>query len=102
MATMYDLYITTKGFFNLFGQRMHVPGAISGIEENELEILDSLGWEYYIVRTYDTPTTVEILFSNNIRRFICETESDLDKIRGIRNNDEVLIKDSGKLFFYQE
>ncbi len=102
MKTLYDIYITTKGFFNALGRRMHVPGTVTGLESNELDIIESLGWQFNILREYEAPESAEVIFASGIRRFICQTEADVEKIRGIRNNDEVLILDSGKLFIYIE
>lgn len=100
MKTLFDIYITTKGFFNTLGRRMHMPGTITGLEKNELDIIEFLGWQFRILREYETDAVDEVILASNIRRFICKTESDIDKIRGIRNNDEVLVLDSGKLFIY--
>ena len=102
MSKLYDIYITTKGFFNALGKRMHVPGTITGLKSNELDVVESLGWQYNVLREYDAPESAEVIFASAVRRFVCQTEADVEKIRGIKNNDEVLILDSGKLFVYIE
>ncbi len=102
MSKLYDIYITTEGFFDALGKRMHVPGTITGLESNELDVVESLGWQFNILREYDAPSSAEVIFASSVRRFVCQTEADIEKIRDIRNNDEVLILDSGKLFVYIE
>jgi len=102
LRKLFDIYITTKGFFNTLGRRMHVPGTLTGLEENELDVIEFLGWQFRIIREYETEVEDQVILASNIRRFICKTEADIDKIRGIRNNDEVLVLDSGKLFIYIE
>ena len=102
MATLYDIRITTQGFFTLLGHHVHTPANIYNLESGEIELIEQAGWLFDVLATHDEIPAVDSIYASDMRMFNCETEADIEKIKGIRNNDWVLVLETGKIYVYNE
>lgn len=102
MSTVYDIRITTQGFFTMFGYHVHTPANITGLDENQLDQVELAGWLYDVLATHEDVEVIDSIYAEEARRFICPTEADIEKIKGIRDGDWVLVESTGKLYTYRE
>lgn len=102
MAKLYDIRITTQGFFTLFGYHVHTPANIYNLESTELELIERAGWVFDVIAIHDEISTVDSIYASDVRIFNCQTEADIEKIKGIRNKDWVLVMETGKIYVYNE
>ena len=91
MATKYDVKITKKGFFSLFGHNVHAPTTLQDLSEAQLQILDLHGWTYEIINIEeDNPTTGNT--GRHIKTFIVDNMSQMGDVLNPQEGDRLYIK----------
>lgn len=100
MATVYDVQITNKGYFTLFGNTVHTPAVISDLTAQQLSMLDQFNWDYEVVAEREEVGETSIVMPRSVRMFFCDTEADIDNCVGIRDNDFVYVEDTNSLYKY--
>lgn len=101
MATIhvYDVKITTVGFFSLFSYQVHTPAVFQKFTQTQLNIITGAGWNYTILREYEvedpgsSPTTDKIQ-PTTMRQYILDTITDLPRLYNPVSGDHIFVLDT--------
>lgn len=90
--TYYDLRITKTGFFALFGHQTHTPANVAHVSVSELNVIESQGWTYDVLREYtEEVASNDLLSSRIIKQFILNSIDDLSSVRGAVSGDHIFV-----------
>ena len=100
MATIhvYDVKITTVGFFSLFSYQVHTPATFQKLTQTQLSIIEGAGWKYTILREYEIedPGTAptDKIQPTTMRQYIIPTITDLPKLYNPVSGDHIFVLDT--------